>query len=153
MVYYWWVLILIILLLSILKLLIIFILFTAIANLMKIFVTKFYTWRLWNQRNQKILFGLSNRKKKMKIKNVLIDETKYKNWLIYFTRYDRENLIETLSVYYHRLVGNTEEHNTQRFCKNENFVPNVINERFSYYFLSNRILSKSKSSILVMLSK
>ena len=110
MVYYWWVLILIILLLSILKLLIIFILFTAITNLMKIFVTKFYTWRLWNQRNQKILFGLSNRKKKMKIKNVLIDETKYKNWLIYFTRYDRENLIETLSVYYHRLVGNTEEH-------------------------------------------
>ena len=111
MVSYWWVLILIILLLWILKLLVIFIFFTAIANLMQIFVTKFYTWWLWNERNQKISFGLSNRKKKKKkIKNVLIDDTKYKNWLIYFTRYNREKSIETLSAYYHRLVGDTEEH-------------------------------------------
>ena len=41
-------------------------------------------------------------KKKLEIKNVLIDETKYKNWLIYFTRCDRGKLIKMLSAYYHQ---------------------------------------------------
>ena len=27
-------------------------------------------------------------KKKLEIKNILIDETKYENWFIYFIRYD-----------------------------------------------------------------
>ena len=53
---------------------------------------------------------LIEKKKNKKIKNVLIDDTKHKNWLIYFTRYNREKSIETLSAYYHRLVGDTEEH-------------------------------------------
>ena len=40
-------------------------------------------------------------KKKMEIKNILIDETKYENWIISFGRYDCGKSIKMLSTYYH----------------------------------------------------
>ena len=81
---------------------------------MQFFVTKFifddcaFTLDVF-QWNQQLLFGLSNRKK-MEIKNVSIDEIKYKNWLIYFSRYDCGKSIKMLSAYYHGLAGNSEEY-------------------------------------------
>ena len=40
-------------------------------------------------------------KKKLEIKNILIDETKYENWFIYFIRYDCGKSMKMLSTSYH----------------------------------------------------
>ena len=50
------------------------------------------------------------KKKKIEPKNILIDETNYKDLTIYFTRYVNKKLIKVLRLRYHELMGNIEEH-------------------------------------------
>ena len=48
--------------------------------------------------------------KKLETKNILIDEENYKGLVIYSTGSDRGKSIRMLSLYYHELMGNSEEH-------------------------------------------
>ena len=47
--------------------------------------------------------------KKLEMKNILNNKKKYKDLVIYFTRYDRGISIRMLSLYYDELMGKIEE--------------------------------------------
>ena len=55
--------------------------------------------RLYNYYNNFI------KAKKLEFKNILIDEKKYMDLTIYFARYDHENSIRMLNLYYLELIG------------------------------------------------
>ena len=53
---------------------------------------------------------------KLEIKNILIDEKNYWDLIIYFTIYDWGKSIQMLSLYYHEIMGKTEEHEGKKNC-------------------------------------
>ena len=54
-------------------------------------------------------FGNSIWPKKLKTKNILMDEKNYENLVIYFTRYVGSKSVKMLSLHYHELMRKIEE--------------------------------------------
>ena len=48
--------------------------------------------------------------KKLETKTILIDDRNYENMEIYFTRYIHCKSIKILTLHFHELIGNTEDH-------------------------------------------
>ena len=53
---------------------------------------------------------------KLEIKNILINEKNYWDLIIYFTIYDWGKSIQMLSLYYHEIMGKTEEHEGKKIA-------------------------------------
>ena len=49
------------------------------------------------------------------IKNTFIDEKSFKDWTIYFTRYDRGKSMKMLSVYYNEVKGKFEKYEVKKY--------------------------------------
>ena len=60
--------------------------------------------------------------KKLEIKNILIDEKNYKDFVIYFARYAYKKSKKMLHLHYHELMGTIEEHEGKKYLMVDNNV-------------------------------
>ena len=64
--------------------------------------------------------------KKLETKNILIDNKNHTYLFIYFTRHVHCKSIKMLSLYYHELMGKSEEHKGKKYLMAEDYMPNKV---------------------------
>ena len=62
--------------------------------------------------------------KKLETKNILIDKKNYEDLMIYFTRYVHKKSIKILSLHYHELMENIEEHEGKKYLIVDGYMLN-----------------------------
>ena len=67
--------------------------------------------------------------RKLETKEILINKKIYKDFVIYFTRYDHGKTIKMLSLYYHKLVGKMEEYERKKYSMlGDNILNKVLDK-------------------------
>ena len=76
--------------------------------LMTVGIYKIHTKKI-NIKNQ-VQYHYENlvKPKKTETRNILIDKKRYKDLVIYFTRYHRDKSIRMINLYYDKLIGKIE---------------------------------------------
>ena len=57
-----------------------------------------------------IILTIQSKQRKLETTSIFIDEKRYKDLVIYFTRYKRGKIITMLNLHYHELMGKNNEH-------------------------------------------
>ena len=74
-------------------------------------------------------FGNLVKEKKLATKNTLIDQKHYKNLMICFTRYVHKKSMKMLSLLYHELIGQIEEHEGKKYLMVDDYMLNKALEK------------------------